>query len=403
VTRSEPPTSEAIYTRTLLGAALMLSSGTTTAVDFLYEAPAITLETLEPVVQAYRDAGLRATILLGVADLPFAESLPLDGDAAVAAANEAPPPSFESIMELAEAAIDCFHEPGGLIGIGLGPSAPQRCSPRLLEATIELARRRGVAWQTHVLETKTQALTSRDWHGESFIELMGRRDLLGPDTTLVHTVWLCDRDIELMASRGCAAVHCLLSNLRLGDGVARLPALQRAGVRVALGTDGRGCDETLDMFELAKMTALVHKVRGGEYRDWLRADEVFRMATVQGSPVAGHGQRLGRIEPGAKGDLVLIRPGSLAFVPMNDPIRQLLYGAPSRDVDTVIVDGRVAVRQGTLTGVDTEWLADRVRVHAHEALTGTATPQSLELERVVSEMYTRMDARELDVDAYLNV
>ncbi|MGH2868785.1 MAG: amidohydrolase family protein, partial [Solirubrobacteraceae bacterium] len=79
VTRSQPPCREAIYLRTLLGAALMLRSGTTTAVDFLYEAPAITLDTLEPVVQAYRDAGLRATILLGVADLPFARSLPLNG------------------------------------------------------------------------------------------------------------------------------------------------------------------------------------------------------------------------------------------------------------------------------------------------------------------------------------
>jgi 5-methylthioadenosine/S-adenosylhomocysteine deaminase len=402
VTRSEPPTREAIYTRTLLGATLMLRSGTTTAVDFLYEAPAITMETLEPVVQAYRDAGLRATILLGVADRPFAESLPLDSDAAAAAANEAPPPGFEAILEFAEAAIDRFHEPGGLIGIGLGPSAPQRCSRRLLEATIELARRRGVAWQTHVLETKTQAVSSRDWHGESFIELMGQQGLLGPDTTLVHTVWLSDRDIELMASSGCVAVHCLLSNLRLGDGVARLPALQRAGVRVALGTDGRGCDETLDMFELAKMTALVHKVRGGEYRSWPRAAEVLRMATVEGSAVAGHERRLGRIEPGAKGDLVLMRRGSLAFMPLNDPVRQLLYGAPSRDVDTVVVDGRVAVRQGELVGVDTKWLGDRVRVHAHEALTGTASPEALELERVVSEMYARMDARPLDIDAYLN-
>ena len=120
VTRHEPPSREAIYVRTLLGAALMLASGTTTAVDFLYEAPAITLDTLEPVVQAYRDAGLRATILLGVADLPFAQSLPLDGQAE-AAAHEAAPPTFDSIMELARAAVERWHEPGGLIGIGLGP------------------------------------------------------------------------------------------------------------------------------------------------------------------------------------------------------------------------------------------------------------------------------------------
>lgn len=402
VTRSEPPEREAIYTRTLLGAALMLRSGTTTAVDFLYEAPAITLETLEPVVQAYRDAGLRATILLGVADLPFAESLPLDGDAAALAANEAPPPSFESIIELAEAAIDRFHEPDGLIGIGLGPSAPQRCSRQLLEATIELARRRGVAWQTHVLETKTQAVSSRDWHGQSFIELMDEQGLLGSDTTLVHTVWLSDRDIELMAAHDCAAVHCLLSNLRLGDGVARLPALHRGGVRVALGTDGRGCDETLDMFELVKMTALVHKARGGAFRGWMRAADAFRMATAEGSPVAGHGQSLGRIEVGAKADLVLLRAGSLTLVPMNDPMRQLVYGAPSRDIDTVIVGGRVVLRQGELLGIDMAWLIDRVKVHAHEALAGTASPESLELERVVADMYARIDSRQLDIDAYLN-
>lgn len=401
VTRSEPPSREAIYARTLLGAALMLRSGTTAAVDFLYEAPAITLDTLEPVVQAYRDAGLRATILLGVADLPFARSLPLNGDADAAAAHEASAPSLRSIIDLANAAVDRWDEPNGLIRIGLGPSAPQRCSPELLRTTIDLARERSLAWQTHVLETKTQAVTCREWYGETFVELMARQGLLGPESTLVHTVWLSDHDIELMAQSGCSAVHCLLSNLRLGDGVARLPALQRAGVPLALGTDGRGCDETLDMFELAKMTALVHKARGGDYRFWPTAADAFAMATVGGSSVAGHGQRLGRLEPGAKGDLVILRRDSLAFAPVNEPIRQLVYGAPSRDVDTVVVDGRVVVRSGQLVGIDTEWLLDRVRTHMHEALTGTASIESQQLERVVSEMYSRIDVRELELDAYL--
>jgi cytosine/adenosine deaminase-related metal-dependent hydrolase len=401
VTRTAPPTRDAIYVRTLLGAALMLRSGTTTAVDFLYEAPAITLETLEPVVQAYRDAGLRATILLGVADLPFARSLPLDGDGAAAAADEAAPPRLESIMELADAAVDRWHEPEGLIGIGLGPSAPQRCSPELLRATLDVARARGLAWQTHVLETKTQAVASRDWLGESFVERMARDGLLGPHTTLVHTVWLGDRDIEVMAGARCSVVHCLLSNLRLGDGFARLPALQSAGVPLALGTDGRGCDETLDMFELAKMTALVHKVRGGDYRSWPTAADAFRMATLGGSPVAGHGQRLGRIEAGAKGDLVLLRRDSLAFWPVNDPVRQVVYGAPSRDVDTVIVDGRVVLRGGELVRVDTKWLLDGVRTHMHEALGGTASPESRRLEGAVSDMYARIERRELELDAYL--
>ena len=150
------------------------------------------------MVQAYRDAGLRATILLGVADLPFAQSLPLNGDAGAAAVEEAPPPSLRSIMELAEAAVDRWDDPDGPIRIGLGPSAPQRCSPELLAASIDMARERGLPWQTHVLETKTQALTCRDWHGETFVELMRRQGILGPEATLVHTVWLSDSDIETM-------------------------------------------------------------------------------------------------------------------------------------------------------------------------------------------------------------
>src|SRR5262249_52272117 len=128
----------------------------------------------------------------------------------------------------------------------------------------------------------------------------------------------------------------------------------------------------------------------------------LQMATQAGSAVAGHGRRLGRIEPGAKGDLVLMRRGSLTFGPMNDPVRQLLYGAPSREGDTGIVNGRVTVRGGEAVGAGTGWLADRVRLHADEALTGSATRESLQLERVVSEMYARLDARELDIDAYLN-
>jgi 5-methylthioadenosine/S-adenosylhomocysteine deaminase len=401
VTRHEPPSREAIYVRTALGASLMLRSGTTAAVDFLYEAPAITMETLEPVVAAYRDAGLRATILLGVADLPFAASLPLD-ETAAAASREAPPPSFASIMELAREAVDRWHEPGGLIGIGLGPSAPQRCSPELFEASLAFCSENGLAWQTHVLETKTQAITSRDWLGETFVERMARRGLLSAASTLVHTVWLSDHDIELMARSGLTAVHCLLSNLRLGDGVARLSALRTAGVRLALGTDGRGCDETLDLFELAKMTALIHKARGGDYGDWPRAAEVHAMATAGGSSVAGHGERLGRIEPGAAGDLVLIGDDSPAFTPLIDPVRQLIYGSPSRDVETVIVNGRIVVRGGQLVGIDGAWVAERVPVHAHEALTGTVTPEAKELERMVSDMYLRIDGRELDLNAYLN-
>lgn len=400
VTRDAPPSPDAIYTRTMLGAVLMLRSGATACVDFLYEAPEITLETLEPVVRAYRDAGIRATVLLGVADMPFAASLPLD-DPAAAAAREAPPPTRERIMALARAAVDRWHEPNGMIGIGLGPSAPQRCTAELLEETLELARERDLVWQTHVLETRSQAYTSRRRHGHSFVEWMADRGLLGRGSTLVHTVWLSDRDIELMSAAQVPAVHCLLSNLRLGDGVARLPALRRAGVRVALGTDGRGCDETLDMLELAKMTACVHKARGGDWRDWPTARDAFHMATSAASVCTGHGESLGRIERGAHADLMLLRRHSPAFTPLHDPIRQLVYGAASREVRDVVVDGRVVVREGSVLGVDLDQLLERANECTPEVLGGVRRDDADEIESLVDEMYQSVERAELDVDSYI--
>ncbi len=400
VTRREPMSPEGIYARTMLGAMLMLRSGTTACVDFLYEAPEITLETLEPVVRAYRDAGLRATILLGVADLPFAESLPLPNGAG-AADREAAPPSLERIMRLAADAVDRWHEPEGMIGIGLGPSAPQRCSRELLEQTLDLARRRGLVWQTHVLETKSQAYTSRRWHHKSFVELMADRGMLGPGSTLVHTVWLSDRDIELIAGSGTPCVHCLLSNLRLGDGVARVPAMRDAKVRLALGTDGRGCDETLDMLELTKMTALLHKARGGDFGRWLTAREALAMSTSEASVCTGHGERLGRIEVGALGDLILLPLDSPAFSPLHDPVRQLVYGAPSRDIAAVVVNGRVVFRDGAPVQVDLAGAIRQAHEHVADSLAGERSDDAAQLESLVAGMYRDIEGAELDVNSYL--
>jgi 5-methylthioadenosine/S-adenosylhomocysteine deaminase len=403
VTRKEPPAPEVIYARTMLGAMIMLRNGTTAVVDFLYEAPEITLETLEPVVRAYRDAGLRATILLGVADKSFADSLPLTDEERAAWADEAEAPTRTGIMQLGREAVDRWHEPNGPIGIGWGPSAPQRCSPELIRETMSMSRERGLAWQTHVLETRTQAMTSRQWHdGSSFVEVLHADGLLGPEATLVHTVWLTDRDIELMAETGTTSVHCLASNLRIGDGIARLPAMRQAGVRVALGTDGRGCDETLDMLELVRLTALVHKARGGEHQAWPTAAESLSMVTREASICTGHGERLGRVEPGAYGDLLLLDGASVTFTPVHDPVRQLVYGGAQKDIRAVIVGGEIVAENGSLTRVDEEEILTQAREYgaAEAALLGDGESRE-RLERVVEGVYQRAEAYEAPVDAYI--
>ncbi len=400
VTRDEPMSADAIYTRTMLGAAQMLLSGTTATVDFLFEAPEITLETLEPVVRAYQDIGMRATILLGVADKPFLASLPVEGNLS-AAGEEADPPSIAGILEVANAATDRWHEPGGQIGIGLGPSAPQRCSDELMDATMALARDRELVWQTHVLETRTQAVTSREWHGgRSFVEVLNERGLLGPPAALAHTIWLTERDMELMSATDTTAIHCLMSNLRLGDGIAKLPALQRAGVHTTLGTDGRGCDETLDMLELARMTALIHKARGEHFERWTTAREVLAMTTRNASRCTGHGERLGRIEPGARGDLVVWNRNSITFTPLHDPLRQLVFGGRPADISNVVVGGSTIVEDGAIAGIDLGGLISDARHHADAELVAAGGDPGA-VEDVVRQVFERAVAAPLDVDSYI--
>lgn len=404
VTRENPPDPETIYARTMLGAIQMLRNGVTAVVDFLFEAPEISLETLEPVVEAYRDAGMRATILLGVADKPFADSLPLTEEERDAWESEADPPTLERILEVANEAIERWHEPGGMIGIGMGPSAPQRCSDELMAATLELCGSRGLAWQTHVLETKTQALTAREWHeGQSFIELLSERGQLGPDTTLVHTVWLSERDIGLIGSAGSSVVHCPISNLRLGDGIAPVPMLDAAGINVALGTDGRGCDESLDVLELAKFAALINKARGANHEDWLPASKAFEMATRNGSPVTGHGEHLGRIEVGAKADLSIIPLDQVELIPLRDPLRQLVFGCSGASVRDVVVDGEVVVRDREMTRVDqVEAFAAADRAAAAELrLVPPDDSAARKLEGLLEGLDQRARRTPLEIDSYI--
>lgn len=404
VTRTEPPSPDVIYDRTMLGAIQMLRSGTTAAVDFVYEAPEITVETLEPIVQAYTDAGIRATVLMGVADLPYGDSLPLDSSERAAWTDEATAPSIEQIMDVGHRAYERWHRDGGRTGIGFGPSAPQRCSDELLARTLEFTRERKLVWQTHVLETKSQVWTARERHGHSFVTELDRRGMLGPDATLVHTVWLDEADIATMARTGTTAVHCLASNMRLGDGIASIPAMRRAGVRIGLGTDGRGCDETMDVLELARWTALAHKARGGDPAQWLTAQEAFCMATRHASICTGHGEQLGRVEVGARADLLVIDGEGATFTPLHDPVRQLIFGAGRDDIRSVIVDGELVVADGHLTRVDEAELLRRARKSAagEAELLGGADRGASKLDRLVEQAYDRIEATDLPgVDSYI--
>jgi 5-methylthioadenosine/S-adenosylhomocysteine deaminase len=145
----------------------------------------------------------------------------------------------------------------------------------------------------------------------------------------------------------------------------------------------------------------VHKARGGDFRAWPTAADALEMCTSAASRCSGHGERLGRIEPGAHGDLVLLDRQSGAFTPLNDPLRQLVYGAGARDIRAVVVAGRVVMERGAVLGADAERLAAGVARYAPESRAGEAGPGADELESAVGRMYARTERAELDLDAYI--
>ncbi|MHB8688333.1 MAG: amidohydrolase family protein [Candidatus Dormibacteria bacterium] len=402
VTKTDPPSAEEIYLRTLLGAAQMLRTGTTSVGDFLYEAPKITSESLEPVVRAYRDIGLRLTLILGLADQPYLASLPWRDSAAAAVKGEATAPDRAEIMDLVSNAIHTYHDPAGPIRIGLGPSAPQRCSPELLDQTMNMARQFDLVWHTHALETKSQACTAQDRYGRSFVHYLAARNLLGPRTSVVHAVWLDASDMDLLQSTGSNVIHCPASNLRLGDGVSPLPSLRRRQVNVALGTDGRGCDERLDMLELARLTATLHKVWGQHYTDWITADSALAMATEAGARCLGQEGMVGSLGAGAWADLLLVDLRSLTFLPLHHFRRQLTYGADSGDLRAVIVGGRIVVDRGRVLTIDEEALRREIALLTAGAVgLDEPDPAAVAIRSKVDELWRECERRQLPIRSYL--
>jgi cytosine/adenosine deaminase-related metal-dependent hydrolase len=352
-----------IYVRTALGAMEMAQSGTTAVVDFLYELPALTEESLAAVVAAYRDVGLRALVCLAVADRSFYESAALDSallEPEVCAALDArTPPDRDAWLASCRRMVERFHRPDEGIGIGLAPAGPHRCSEELLLACRALADELDLQVHTHTLETRLQV------GGGGVVARLGEIGFLGPRTHLCHGVWTTPHDAAVIAEHGATLVHNPISNLKLGSGVAPVPALLRAGVDLSLGTDGVCSGDGQDLFQAVKLAALVHKRPELDPAEWIGAREAWAMATAGGARPGGD-DGLGRIAPGARADLVLLDLDHPVFTPLNDPLLHVALGVPTAAVRDVLIGGRHVVRDGVLTTVDAPALRAEARDRVQE-------------------------------------
>ena len=315
---------EDVYWGTLLGAAEMLLAGVTCAADHSFH--------MDRAWEAYRHSGMRA-------DLAWA----------VFGAGEGWEGQWAQALEFSRA----FAGRDPRLTVSLGPHSPYICPESFLRTAGEAAVEMKLRLHIHVAEESGQVERSLAERGCTPVEILERTGILRQGTLLAHAYWATDRDLSLIRERGAGVAHCPKTYLKFGDVNDFLPRALAAGVGVGLGTDGPGSGNSQGVFEAARDAALLAKAARRDARV-ARIGEVLPLCHRGGQLLGFPGY--GRLEEGALADLVLLDPRTPAMTPEHDVFANILYSLGERSVHTVIVGGRVLVREGRLLGLDLEEL-----------------------------------------------
>jgi guanine deaminase len=298
-----------------------IRSGAVSVTDHFRQIPP-NAEAVRAAAEAWRGTGLSARVAVMMRDR-------------ASPPGTTPPPGADVLLPLADALL---RDPPPGVEIGLGPSAPQRCTDALLAGLAETARRHGAFLHLHCCETAKDAADCRVLYGRSAIAQLAALGVLGPRTELAHCVHVDDADLDLLAATGSVMVHNPVANLRLGSGIAPVARALRRGVRLAIGTDGAGSNDSQDMQEAAKLAFLLPRAALGE-EEWPEHGPVLAAAT-------GHAV----LATGARADILAFDLAAPAFAgarPAELAPRVLLAARP-HDIRHLLASGRFLLRDGTL-------------------------------------------------------
>ena len=351
-----------------LTAVELLKKGCTALFDMSAESPLPTLAGLHALAGAYAQAGIRAVVAPMMADRTLYQAypemlagLPAALQPTLAALRAADPDVCLAVVR--QAARDWPFD-NAQVRLGIAPTIPLHCSDGFLRGCAALSAEFGLPLQTHLAESRVQAVHGAKRYGRSLVAHLAELGLLGERVSVAHAIWISDADIELLARAGVTAVHNPLSNLRLGSGIAPVRRMLERGLRVALGSDGANTSDTQNLFEAARLAVGLSRVVDTDEARWLSAAEGLHMATEVSARALGWGDQLGRIMPGYRADLVLLDLTRPEYVPLRDPLRQLVHGESGSAVDRVLVGGRLVVDGGRVLTVDEAALRQQAQAAA---------------------------------------
>ena len=204
-------------------------------------------------------------------------------------------------------------------------------------------------------------------YGTNLTTFARDHDLLGPDMVFAHGIHFEDEELKVLAESKSNISHCPSSNMKLASGFAKVPKMLEVGVPVSIGCDGGPSNNTYDMVREMRLAALIHK---SYVVDPLvvTAEQAIEMATLGGAVAMGIDDKVGSIEPGKLADIILIGLRGLSLTPASNPVSNLVYSGSGDAVDTVIVNGKVLMREKKLLTLDEEKVKDRAMEHAENLL-----------------------------------
>ena len=392
-----PRSAREVRLRTLIGAVDCIRHGVTTVQDMNSLVP-MTEASLDTVLAAYAESGLRVVFSAAVRDvaaLDIAPFLPDEAPEAVQALVRGAPADAREQLDFVEAQIRRIDPLPPRLRWALSPSGPQRSSRALLEGIAALSQRYGLPVLTHAYETKAQAAKARSIYGAqggSMLRWLDEVGLLNQRLTIAHGVWVTDAEIELLARAGAGLAHNPASNLKLKSGVAPMRRVIDAGVNIALGCDNCSCGDCQSMFSAMKLLCLL--AAGSDPNPTgVHATTAIAAATTGGAQAVGLAGEVGVIAPGYLADLVFLDLADIAYVPFNSAARQVVFAESGRGVHSVMIGGEMVMENGRMTTIDEAALrAEAAAVMpsfrrdyaAQAARAAEATPWLLEANRRVA-------------------
>jgi 5-methylthioadenosine/S-adenosylhomocysteine deaminase len=332
-----------------------IRSGVTTLVEFMYAHPRPGLT--RAVIDAYEVTGMRGFVCRGF----FSTGAEYGVSAALIETPE------KALADARALALE-QNRPGGRVQVGLAPCVIWGLDEACLRETRKVADELGLLVTMHVSETPFEVECSIRSYGRTETTFLSDIGFLNQDVLAVHCVHCTSTDIATLRRHGTKISHNPCSNMYLASGVAPIPEMLNAGMTVGLASDGPASSNNHSLFQAMKFAALMQKGVHGD-PTVITAQQVLRMATIDGARAIGLDSELGSIEVGKKADLALLDMSDFFASPIHNPVSAIVYSALGHEPTLVVIDGKIVMRDREVLTVDQR----HVRQEAQQAAASLAS------------------------------